>query len=178
MFRSQIGQLKMWSNPDLIVRDANSAQVGLSQVGDVKRHTMVSKNYQRLKMEQILYKLERPTHDQRMSMMNVPDFISGRKVDPIVQKTRNFKGTQQEKKELEAKLRRDQDLGANPLVDINLIRVNDRIEISKLPIDLDKKIRQVHQDDDMSELVPLCSTRQVAYFRGRDFQGKNLKNAS
>ena len=171
IFRSQIGQLKMWSNADSIVRDSNSDQVGLSQVGEVKRHTMISKSYQRLKMEQIIYKLERPTEDQRMSMMNVPDYISGRKIDPIVQKTRNFKGSPQEKKELEAKLRRDQELGGNPSVDINLIRVKDRIEISKLPVDLDKKIRQVHQEDDMSELVPLCSTRKVAYFRGREFQG-------
>ena len=161
----------MWSNPDAIVRNSNSEQVGLSKVGEVKRHTMVGKSYQRLKMEQVLYKLERPTEDQRMSFMNLPDFISGRKVDPIVQKIRNFKGTQQERKELEAKLRRDQELGGNPTVDINLIRIDDRLEIAKLPTDLDTKIRQVHQQDDMSELVPMCSTRKVAYFRGREFQG-------
>ena len=132
---------------------------------------MVSKSYERLKMEQVLYKLERPTGDQKMSFMNLPDYISGRKVDPVVQKIRNFKGSQQERKELEAKLRRDTELGGNPLVDIDLIRVGDRLEIAKLPIDLDRKIRQVHQEDEMSELVPMCSTRKVAYFRGREFQG-------
>ena len=176
LFRSQIGQLKMWSNNASLVRNADSEPVGTSEIGQPKKHTMVVKHYQRMKMEQILYKMEEGTEDQMIKFMNVPDYISGKKVDPITEKTRNFRGTTEERKRLEAMLRRDQQIGGNEMLNMKVKVKNGTTVITKPVPDMGKKLKEVQRDEDLSNLVPMCTTKKTSYFRGRDLQGKVVKN--
>ena len=174
LFRSQIGQLKMWSNNSSLVRNADSEPISTSEIGQPKRHTMVVKHYQRLKMEQVLYKIEEETDSQMVKFMNIPDYISGKKVDPITEKTKNFRGTTEERKKLEAMLRRDQHIGGNDDLNMKVEIRNGTTNIMPPVPDMGKKLKEVQRDEDLGNLVPLCTTKKSAYFRGRDLQGKKV----
>ena len=168
--RSQIGQLKFWPTTNSVSRDRFSAPRSKTIVGLPRRYTVINRPWHRIKMCQIAYDLQHDFQDQKLSFYKVPDFICGDKIDPIVQKFKNFRGSPDDKKKLEDRMRRTQDIGGDPELDMKVEWMNGDPIARPQSNDMAKKWRDYVREDDLFDLIPLHSTVKVAYFAGRNLE--------
>ena len=176
--RSQFGQVKFWSSDTSVSRDRNSAPMGKSITGTPKAHTVVNRPWNRIKMVQIALDLQEEQSKTRMSFYKCPDFILGERIDPIVRKFEGFRGSQEERKRLETLFRRDQDIGGDPELTMDVLWGNGDPIAKPRSNDMAKRWRDHIRRDDLFELVPLHSSEKVAYFAGRnleDFDNTKIK---
>ena len=168
--RSQIGQLKCWPSTSSVSRDRFSAPRGKSIVGIPKRYTVVNRPWHRIKMCQIAYELQRNSDEQKLAFYKVPDYICGDKIDPVVQRFKNFTGSPDDKKKLEDRMRRTQDIGGDPELDMEVVWMNGDPIAKPQSADMAKKWRDYVREDDLFDLIPLHSSVKVAYFAGRNLE--------
>lgn len=168
--RAQFGQLKCWANTNAVSRDRFSAPIGKPQIGLPVGHSVANRPWQRLKLCQIMYHNQVEQGQAKMGFYRVPDYIEGKKIDPIVRKFKDFQGSLEEKQRLEAIFKRDQDIGGDSELDLKVSwRNGDPVAIPVNP-DMARNIREFTRTDDVFDLVPIHSTEKVAYFSGRNLE--------